>query len=130
MRILSMHPRGTSRVLLHAIKSYDMGPSRFTSHPRGRCAADFYRPKKNPSPWPGSNPQPLGPVASTLTTTPTRRTIHCQLKGRQQFSLFSCILSTRPRAHVPTCFMTSLSATLIRVVRSLFSVHKRDSPSC
>jgi hypothetical protein len=29
---------------LHAVKSYDMGPSRFTSHPRGRCAADFYRP--------------------------------------------------------------------------------------
>jgi hypothetical protein len=24
---------------------------------------------KNRSPWPGSNPQPLGPVASTLTTT-------------------------------------------------------------
>jgi hypothetical protein len=28
---------------------------------------------KNPPPWPGSNPQPLGPVASTLTTTPQRR---------------------------------------------------------
>jgi hypothetical protein len=27
----------------------------------------------NPSPWPGLNPQPLGPVASTLTTTPPRR---------------------------------------------------------
>jgi hypothetical protein len=23
-----------------------MGPSGFTSHPRGRCAADFYRPQK------------------------------------------------------------------------------------
>jgi hypothetical protein len=42
--ILSIRPRGTSRVLLHAVKSYDMGPPRFTSHPRGRCAADFYRP--------------------------------------------------------------------------------------
>jgi hypothetical protein len=55
--ILSVKPRGTSRVLLHAgprflracsatdkKKSYDMGPSRFTSHPRGRRAADFYRP--------------------------------------------------------------------------------------
>jgi hypothetical protein len=41
--ILSTRPCGTSRVLLHAVKSY-MGPSRFTSHPRGRCAADFYRP--------------------------------------------------------------------------------------
>jgi hypothetical protein len=44
MRILSIRPCGTSRVLLHAVKSYDMGPSRFTSHPRGRCAVDIYRP--------------------------------------------------------------------------------------
>jgi hypothetical protein len=42
MRILSIHPCGTSRVLLHAVKSYDMGPSRFTSHPRGSCAADLH----------------------------------------------------------------------------------------
>jgi hypothetical protein len=27
MRILSIHPRGTSRVLLRAVKSYDMGLS-------------------------------------------------------------------------------------------------------
>jgi hypothetical protein len=73
MRILSIRPCGTSRVLLHAVKSYDMGPSRFTSHPRERYAADFYRPLKIPSPWPGSNPQPLDPVASTLITTPPRR---------------------------------------------------------
>jgi hypothetical protein len=45
--IVSIRPCGTSRVLLHAVKSYDMGPSRFTSHPRGRCAADFYRPEKS-----------------------------------------------------------------------------------
>jgi hypothetical protein len=67
MIILSIRPCRTSRVLLHAVKSYDMGPSRFTCHPRGRCAADFYRP------WPGLNTQPLSPVASTLTTTPQRR---------------------------------------------------------
>jgi hypothetical protein len=73
MRILSVHACGTSRVLLHAVKSYDMGPFRFTSHPRGKCAADFYRPLKNPSTWPSSNPQPLGPVASTLTITPPMR---------------------------------------------------------
>jgi hypothetical protein len=42
--ILFIHPCGTSRVLLYAVKSYDMGPSRFTFHPRGRCATDFYRP--------------------------------------------------------------------------------------
>jgi hypothetical protein len=28
---------------------------------------------KYPYPWPGLNPRPLGPVASTLTTTPPRR---------------------------------------------------------
>jgi hypothetical protein len=72
MRIFSIRPGGTSRVLLHAVKSYDMRPSRFTSHPRERCAADTYR-LTNPSPWPGSNPQPSGPVASTLTATPPRR---------------------------------------------------------
>jgi hypothetical protein len=33
--ILSIHPCGTSRVLLHAVKSYDMGPSRFTSQKQG-----------------------------------------------------------------------------------------------
>jgi hypothetical protein len=65
MLTLSIRHCETSRVLLHAVKSYDMGPSRFTSHPRGRCAADFYRPY-NPSPWPGSNTQPLILVASTL----------------------------------------------------------------
>jgi hypothetical protein len=37
---LSIHPCWT-KVLLHAVKSYDMGPSRFTSYPRGRCAADL-----------------------------------------------------------------------------------------
>jgi hypothetical protein len=41
----------------------------FTSHPKEgvlrNCIAI-----KNPSPCPGSNPKPLGPVASTLTTTP------------------------------------------------------------
>jgi hypothetical protein len=32
--ILSVHPCGTSRILLHAVKSDDMGPSGFTSHPK------------------------------------------------------------------------------------------------
>jgi hypothetical protein len=61
MIILSVRLCGTSRVLLHAVKFYDMGPYRFTSHPRRRCAANFYR------------PQPLVLVTSTLTTTPPRR---------------------------------------------------------
>jgi hypothetical protein len=29
---------------------------------------------KNPSPWPGVNPRLLGSVASTLTSTPPKRT--------------------------------------------------------
>jgi hypothetical protein len=70
-RIESIHPRGTSKVLLNVVKSNDMGLFHFSSHPRGRSAVDFYR-LKNPSPWLGLNPQPLGPVASTLTTTPPR----------------------------------------------------------
>jgi hypothetical protein len=37
---------------------------------------------KNPSPWLGLNPQPLGPVASTLTTTPP-----------WQYHTFTCIYS-------------------------------------
>jgi hypothetical protein len=47
MIILSIRPCGTYRVILQAVKSYDMGPSRFTSHPRGRCAADFIALKKS-----------------------------------------------------------------------------------
>jgi hypothetical protein len=57
--ILSVHPCGTSRVLLRVVKCYDMGPSRFTSHPRGRCAADFIA-FKNPPPWPGFEPATFG----------------------------------------------------------------------
>jgi hypothetical protein len=76
MRILSIRPCGTSRVLLHAVKSYDMGtfPLYFPSERKVCCG--FLSPLKNPFPWPGSNPQPLGPVASTLTTTPPRRLSH------------------------------------------------------
>jgi hypothetical protein len=35
MRIESIHPHGTSRVLLYAIKFYDMVPSGFNFNPRG-----------------------------------------------------------------------------------------------
>jgi hypothetical protein len=72
MIILSIRPCVTSSVLLHAVKSYDMGSSRFTSHPKEGVLRIFIA-LKNPSPWPGSNRLPLGPVASTLTTTPPRR---------------------------------------------------------
>jgi hypothetical protein len=37
------------------------------------CVLRIFVALKNPSPRPGLNPRPLGPVASTLTTTPPRR---------------------------------------------------------
>jgi hypothetical protein len=51
------------------------GTSGFTSYPKESVLRMFIT-LKNPLPWPGSNPQPLGPVASTLTTTPPRQHIY------------------------------------------------------
>jgi hypothetical protein len=48
------------------------GTSGFTSHLKEGALRIFIA-LKNPSSWPGSNSQPLGPVASTLTITPPRR---------------------------------------------------------
>jgi hypothetical protein len=48
------------------------GTSGFTSHPKKGVLRIFIA-LKNPSSLPGLNPQPLCPVASTLTTTPPRR---------------------------------------------------------
>jgi hypothetical protein len=48
------------------------GTSGFTSHTKGRFAADFMD-LKNPSNFPGSNPRPLGSVARTVTTTKPRQ---------------------------------------------------------
>jgi hypothetical protein len=45
------------------------GTSGFTSHSKEGVLRNFIA-LKNPLPWPALNPQPLGPVASTLTTTP------------------------------------------------------------
>jgi hypothetical protein len=50
------------------------GTSGFTSHPKEGVLRIFLA-LKNPSPRPGLNPRPLGPVASTLITTPPRRLI-------------------------------------------------------
>jgi hypothetical protein len=72
MRIQPIHPRGTSRVLLRAVKSYDMGPPTLLPI-REEGVLRIFIVLKNPSPWPGSNPTTLGLVASTLTTTPPRR---------------------------------------------------------
>jgi hypothetical protein len=45
------------------------GTSSLTSHAKEGVLRIFIA-LKNPSPWPGSNPRPLDPVASTLTTIP------------------------------------------------------------
>jgi hypothetical protein len=49
--------------------------SGFTSHPKEGVLRIFIS-LRNPSPQPGLNPQPLGIVANTLTTTPPRRLNH------------------------------------------------------
>jgi hypothetical protein len=63
-------PVGLQRVLLHAVKS-----SRFTSHlpSETKVCCGFLSPLKIHRLGLGLNPQPLGPVASTLTTTPPKR---------------------------------------------------------
>jgi hypothetical protein len=66
-----IRPCGTSRVLLRAVKSYDMGRSALLAIQEEGVLRIFIA-LKYPLPWPGSNLQPLGPVASTLTTTPPR----------------------------------------------------------
>jgi hypothetical protein len=61
-------------VLLHAVKSYYMRPPALLPI-RKEVVLRIFIALKNPSPRPGSNSQTLGPVASTLTTTPPRRLV-------------------------------------------------------
>jgi hypothetical protein len=56
--------------LLHAMKSYDMGPLALLPIRRKVCCG-FLSPLEVHC-LGRTNPQPLGPVASTLTTTPPR----------------------------------------------------------
>jgi hypothetical protein len=56
------------KIILHAVKSYDMNlPALLPIREEG--VLRIVTALKNPSLWPGSNTQPLHPVASTLTTT-------------------------------------------------------------
>jgi hypothetical protein len=71
-----MRPRGTLRVLLHAVKSYDMGPYGFTSHPRGMCAADFYRPWKSVA-LAGFEPATFGSSGKHTNYYTTKATVQC-----------------------------------------------------
>jgi hypothetical protein len=55
---------------LHAVKSYEMGPC-INSPPKEGVLWIFITPE-SPSPWPSSNLQTLGPMASNLTVAPLR----------------------------------------------------------
>jgi hypothetical protein len=61
MIILSIRPCGTSRVLLHAVKSYDIGPPALLPIRKGGVLRIFIA-LKNPSPWPGFEPATFGPI--------------------------------------------------------------------
>jgi hypothetical protein len=61
------------RVILHAIKSYDMGPTALFPLRRKSCDG-FLSPLKIHRSRPGLNPRTLGPMASTITRERLRRT--------------------------------------------------------
>jgi hypothetical protein len=69
IRILSVCPCVTARVLLHAVKSSHL-PALLPIREEG--VLRIFITLKNTLLWPGLNLQPLGPVASTLTTTTPR----------------------------------------------------------
>jgi hypothetical protein len=57
--ILSIHPYGTSRVILNAVKSYDMDLPAL--HPiREEGVLRIFIALKNPSSWPGFEPANFG----------------------------------------------------------------------
>jgi hypothetical protein len=64
-------PVGLKEFFYIPVKSYDMGPPALL-HIREEGVLRIFIPLKNPSLWPGIEPSILGPVASTLTTTPTK----------------------------------------------------------
>jgi hypothetical protein len=67
------------------------GTSSFTSHPKEGVLWIFIT-FKNPSPWPGLNPSPLGLVASTLTTTHHQGDYHT-LRHKFRASISHSVLS-------------------------------------
>jgi hypothetical protein len=69
MVILSIRPCGASRVFLHAVKSYDMDLPALLPNREEGVLRIFHRLGRV------LNPQPLGPVASTLTTKATHNLI-------------------------------------------------------
>jgi hypothetical protein len=79
----------------HNILRHDT--SGFTSHSKEGVLRIFIS-LKNPSPWPGSNPQPLSPVASTLTTTrPRRQNGHWRRKSHKTLFHYGAVHVSTPR---------------------------------
>jgi hypothetical protein len=66
----------TSRVLQHAVKSYDMGPTALLLLRRKSCYG-YLSPLKIHRPRPGLIRRTLGRMASTLITKPLRATLTC-----------------------------------------------------
>jgi hypothetical protein len=82
MRILSIRPRGTSKIYFTCRKILRHGTFALYFPSERKVCCGFLSPLKNPSPWSGSNPQTLGPVGRTLITTPPRRLLATGPKGR------------------------------------------------
>jgi hypothetical protein len=74
-----------------------------------KVCCEFFFALKNPSPWPGSNPRPLGPVAITLTTTSPRR----------QKPAIPSFLPIADTSCVPKCCYQSVYCCLSRYFRAL-----------
>jgi hypothetical protein len=74
VRILSINYLEYLKGSLTCRKILQHWASGFTSHPKQGVLLIFIA-LKNPSPLPGFDPRSLGPLASTLATTPPRRTL-------------------------------------------------------
>jgi hypothetical protein len=86
------------------------GTSGFTYHPKEGVLRIFIA-LTNSSPRPGLNPRPLGPVASTLGTTPPRRQVQ-----RRVFGLNRRETAKKTITYVTRCFACALSANIVRAV--------------
>jgi hypothetical protein len=97
-------------------RSYDTGPTSLLPI-RWKVCCGFFA-FKNPSPWLGSNPRPLGPVASTLTTTPPKATSTGLLF--EQLQLYRHI----------TVFRAQLRKWIMNVQRSIIIINQPLSQMC
>jgi hypothetical protein len=94
--LVLLHAR---KVLLHAV-NLRHGTDGFTSPPKEVVLRIFITLKKIHRPRSGSNPRTLGPMASTLTTSPTRSTTCTQMHFNNILSItIYGFASNRTRDH-------------------------------